>query len=592
MSTANGVVYAVAKNGDLQWYHHDGRLTGEFRWKGPHKVGAGWGEVARVFGADDGVLYTVGRTTQPPLEPGKQQPAAHGGDLTWWRHTGRGDGTFSWEGPKRVGKEWGHFVSVFAGPDGVLYAIQPGGDLIWYRHTGRHEGSFAWEGPHTVGNGWANFQHVFCGPDGIIYAVRPNVQPLVRPNEPTPPPSGGELMWYRHVGQLDGSNRWEGPPRTVGTGWADFTAVFSGGDDIIYGVRPMADQDVPIDRPAPPPSGGDLSWYRHLGQSAGTNSWDGPKKVGTHWNTFTSTTSGRSEPRLTAEGAIGDYWRDTLSVMSVGMPTGPARPADAGAHVQEFNFGTITKPLGETPVIGTRYAIAVEIAAIVCYATDDPGGTDEPYAIATTYTLDRSVQESVVRSVHISNDVLGDHKAGDVFGQNQQLANGIFVPGDGDIRVHISLWDEELGINPEKMTERISDAVETGITTGFPVVAAAVGGVFGGPPGAAAGFGVGTALAVALGATGISEEIGDAVGAAVVDMLGDDLIDQKDFVLDAQYLHTLCKGDAATLERHSQAAGAPAYNFPQGPEDDTWLFNRGDGKGTYRVLLRVTNLTP
>src|SRR5207247_1345594 len=104
--------------------------------------------------------------------------------------------------------------------------------------------------------------------------------------------------------------------------------------------------------------------------------------------------------------------------------------------------------------------------------------------------------------------------------------------------------------------------------------------------GAAAGYGIGVGLAAVLGATGITEEIGNAVGAAVVDILGDDFIDQKDFVLTSEFLHTLCKGDAASLERKSLAAGVPGYNFPQGPEDDTWLFNRGEGKGTYRVFLR------
>ena len=40
-----------------------------------------------------------------------------------------------------------------------------------------------------------------------------------------------------------------------------------------------AEQD---DRGNPPPmaSGGELMWYRHLGQSDGTNKWEGANKVG------------------------------------------------------------------------------------------------------------------------------------------------------------------------------------------------------------------------------------------------------------------------------------------------------------------------
>ena len=37
----------------------------------------------------------------------------------------------------------------------LVYAIQQDGDLMWFRHVGREDGSFRWEGPeegrHRVG---------------------------------------------------------------------------------------------------------------------------------------------------------------------------------------------------------------------------------------------------------------------------------------------------------------------------------------------------------------------------------------------------------------------------------------------------------
>jgi hypothetical protein len=78
-------------------------------------------------------------------------------DLLWFRHDGRGDGSFRWakDHGLKVGNGW-DVRQVFAGPDGVLYAISHTGDLMWYRHVGRGDGSFRWANDHglKVGNGW------------------------------------------------------------------------------------------------------------------------------------------------------------------------------------------------------------------------------------------------------------------------------------------------------------------------------------------------------------------------------------------------------------------------------------------------------
>jgi hypothetical protein len=86
---AQGVIYAVMDNGDLMWYRHDGRSDGSFRWTGPKKVGNGW-DFKQIFSGGGGVIYGI--TTS--------------GDLMWYRHDGRGDGSFSWTGPKKVGNGW------------------------------------------------------------------------------------------------------------------------------------------------------------------------------------------------------------------------------------------------------------------------------------------------------------------------------------------------------------------------------------------------------------------------------------------------------------------------------------------------------
>lgn len=185
-------------------------------------------------------------------------------DLMWMRHDGRGDGSFVWapapNGGKQVGAGW-DFKQVFSGGDGIIYGVTNAGDLMWMRHQGRSDGSFSWvataNGGKKVGVGW-NFEHVFSGGDGIIYGVT----------------HGGDLMWMRHEGRLDGSFRWAPTPnggKKVGVGW-NFKQLFPGGNGVIYGVTDT----------------GDLMWMRHEGRLDGSFRWapvpDGGKRVGIGWN--------------------------------------------------------------------------------------------------------------------------------------------------------------------------------------------------------------------------------------------------------------------------------------------------------------------
>jgi tachylectin len=236
-----------------------------------------------------------------PVSP-RQIPGT-GGDLIWFEHLGRLDGSFRWEGPSKVGVRWDSFAHLFSPGDGIIYAVTPradavfdnssatlsvdghhaanakaasGGELVWYRHVGETDGTFRWLGPKLVGVRWDEFRHLFCGDDGVVYGVD----------------SQGALMWYRHVGQADGSFIWQGPHK-VGTGWGSFTRIFSGGDGIIYAVTPRTEAGVHITGGVVPASGGDLIWYRHRGWEDGSFDWEGPKIVGRRWDGFEHLLSNR-----------------------------------------------------------------------------------------------------------------------------------------------------------------------------------------------------------------------------------------------------------------------------------------------------------
>jgi hypothetical protein len=214
--------YAVTTDGALVWYRHDGFVYGEPRWKGPVKVGSGWGAFTKIVPAGDGVLYGIGNDgtlrwyrQNDVADPSTQGPMGIGGAGTTRSSLGGvrqmiAAAPSHFTGPNVVGTGWGHFVHVFSTGEGVVYAVDPEGKLWWYKHRGYLTGTQEWEGPKQVGTGWAGFKKVFSSSEGYIYALQPS----------------GDLLWYQHRGYQDGTVKWRGPT-TIGATWGDYAFVFS-----------------------------------------------------------------------------------------------------------------------------------------------------------------------------------------------------------------------------------------------------------------------------------------------------------------------------------------------------------------------------
>jgi hypothetical protein len=213
-SASDGVLYGVDSNNTLHWYRHNGRVDGGFRWENGsgNVVGTGW-DFKTLFSGGDGVIYgitpVVPATLPTGIGPGLGGHPASGGELKWYRHDGRDNGSFTWaaRSGSTVGTGWGAMLQVFSGGNGVIYAVAPNGDLKWYSHVGRTDGTFRWAAGsgNVVGTGWGAFKQLFSGGDGVIYGVDQD----------------DNLVWYRHDGRTDGSFRWAaGSGNVVGTGWS------------------------------------------------------------------------------------------------------------------------------------------------------------------------------------------------------------------------------------------------------------------------------------------------------------------------------------------------------------------------------------
>ena len=200
-SGSDGVVYRVDSAGDLYWYRHTGHATGAATWVDGKKVGNGWQGARLAFAGGNGVVYVIDRA----------------GDLQWYRHLGYRDGSATWANNAtgaKVGVGWSGMRLVFAGGDGVIYAIDRAGDLFWYRHTGHADGTFVWANGASgikVGNGWGEAATAFAGGKGVIYAMKRD----------------GNLYWYSHSGAATGAATWApGTGNQIGNGWGNTVRIF------------------------------------------------------------------------------------------------------------------------------------------------------------------------------------------------------------------------------------------------------------------------------------------------------------------------------------------------------------------------------
>ncbi len=236
-SGQSSMIYAVNGKGELLWYQHTGAGDGSDQWLTTLEpsgcVGTGW-NFTQVFADGAGAIYTIDAD----------------GYLRWFRHDGFVKGIIDWtnmpaDGKGYIGEGW-NMKHVFCGGDGVIYAIDQQNQLLWYRHLGHLDGTDRWqtspEPKGFIGEGW-DMKHVFSARNGVIYAVNQQNQ----------------LLWYRHLGFADGTDHWQTTPDPkghIGVGW-DMKHVFSGGGGVIYAVS-QNDQ---------------LLWYKHLGAADGTDRW-------------------------------------------------------------------------------------------------------------------------------------------------------------------------------------------------------------------------------------------------------------------------------------------------------------------------------
>lgn len=100
----------------VRWWKHTGSswATGSGT-----EVGTGWHKFLFVGAGSNGGVYAISRD----------------GTLNWYQDRAWQTGGGDWVGPYNVGDTWNGFACVTASNAGVLYTVSPDGSLSWYRNT-------------------------------------------------------------------------------------------------------------------------------------------------------------------------------------------------------------------------------------------------------------------------------------------------------------------------------------------------------------------------------------------------------------------------------------------------------------------------
>jgi hypothetical protein len=243
----DGVIYAIdgeqsSKPGQLLFYRdlaRDGTSRWAFGGTGQVISDGGWNRFIKVFSGGDGILYAI----------------APNGDLLYYRDEARdGTRQWSYGGiPQRIGTGWNEFRDVAYGGNGVIYAIASDGRLLWYQDLTRN-GTMNWAHDgvgQPIGEGWTSFARFLSGQDGVLYGISPDgfllfYRDLVQ---------DGSRSWaFGGVGQRVGSGWFLTPQETDVEGYCVPLSVPRGGS-VAFHVSARSGYSVQIQRLKSQPNG-------------------------------------------------------------------------------------------------------------------------------------------------------------------------------------------------------------------------------------------------------------------------------------------------------------------------------------------------
>jgi hypothetical protein len=277
--------------------------------------------------------------------------------------------------------------------------------------------------------------------------------------------------------------------------------------------------------------------------------------------------------------AIASHQMNKLHLQLYGAagPLGPSKGAahrtDTGAFVRPHSLGQITmNTLTEEPNAFGHHLAAVTFSGLKCFGTDDHGGTDEPYAIVSIFSLNPTKGgNDLVKTV-----TLGPYegvKAGTALNFEQVIASDIEYTEFG-LGIFVLLMEQEHG-SEESIRSAVEEKIKQYVDKAIQAAIAAVGGIS-----ATESLGDFSFLK-----NDVISVLSGGIAALIVEIFSDDRIDAKYFPLGGKQLEAYATMSPSDWEATLTSYEGIKYNVPSRPDESGPLFSNGDG--SYKIYFRV-----
>jgi hypothetical protein len=271
------------------------------------------------------------------------------------------------------------------------------------------------------------------------------------------------------------------------------------------------------------------------------------------------------------------------SLGPLGPPVG-GLVQDIGSNRQDYQLGSIRlNDANGTLEAFTKYDVEVKLSAVKCFGTEDPSGTDEAYLVLSLASINPNFG-GVDQLVHtMRTEIINEVKGGLVFLKHTMIGTLHAFPGSG-IRIYVAVFDHEHG-DADDLRDKIHAAVEDAAKKGAQLIAGAAASgnqQLAGPVGDVIEFEVGGVKPFKILSLGLAS--------LLADILGDNKIDEHEFVIPAQNIVDISNPAAfqASFRRHPDILDADVqFNWPR-TDADEFLFSGGGG--SYKVYFTITPL--
>jgi hypothetical protein len=296
---------------------------------------------------------------------------------------------------------------------------------------------------------------------------------------------------------------------------------------------------------------------------------------------------------LASHEMLIEYKQSPHWVLALGPISGGIMKDDSGSYKIPAKFGFLMKPLSDVPEGPTHgppeargeYNVAVSLAAVKCFGTEDPGllgpAEDEVYGYVTLFALMPGRQEQIIRKrLRRQNEV----KKGDVIYKSEPIGEVALMSGTTGLKIHMILLDKE-HLEPESAADDIVNAVRK--------VNAIVGGTataitLKAPNKVTAIIAAASAITAAIIEIEVAREFIKLLHEPIALIFKDDRIGQKTFNVTPAQLEAWStpEGYQASKRQAPEVLGPDvAFNFPLDIDNPEWLFN--EGGSTYKVHFDV-----